>query len=184
MSGIIIESGNGNGQSAAVSKSGNRLDVSSRSNSRIYYNSRDLERSFSIYSEDDDAAAGDFVFYFKNTDTLRRFYVEEIIVSAELASTVKLHVVTGTASGTDITPNNLNLGSGNVAAATAKGNAAVTGLTSSAVLEAARCSANQTVQLSLKDALIIGLNDAIAVEYDTGSNGDIEITVVGYFDVE
>ena len=39
--GFIILDGKGSGQSAAISPSGNRLNVSSRADERIYYISRD-----------------------------------------------------------------------------------------------------------------------------------------------
>jgi hypothetical protein len=129
-------------------------------------------------------AAGDFILYVKNTDNKLKLYIEEVIVSAENAATWKLHCVTGTASGSSITPANLNLTSGKVADATVVGNGAVSGLTSVRVIDAVRTPANGTSDTALNDALILGFGDAIAIEYDTGTTGDAEVTLIGYFDEE
>ena len=165
---------------ADFSRSG-RLNVDSENNLTAHFVSLEAGKAFNVYSEDDDAAAGDFVCYLKNTSTTDNLFIDLVRFSSENAATVKVHEVTGTASGTTITPFNMNLGSGVSAEATALGNAAVSGLTSSAVLAADRVAANTSTIIPFDDILILGTNDAIAVEYDTGTTGDCEVLIRCYF---
>jgi hypothetical protein len=183
MAGVgIVDNGKGTGNGMSVSAD-NRADISARSNPRIYYISRDKERAYTWFFEDDDAAAGDYVAYLQNNDSNRTLVIDDIIISTEFAATIKAHVVTGTASGgASITPTNLNLSSTKSALATARGTGAISGLTSSGVFDALRLSANDTVELKIGDALQLGNNDAIAIEYDTGTTGDCEVTILGYFE--
>jgi hypothetical protein len=120
--------------------------------------------------------------YLKNTSTTKLLVVDDIVCGAENASTLKLHKVTGTASGSSITATNLNFQSGNTADATAVGSGAVSGLTSSSIIETIRIPANTTEHFAVRDAVVLGTGDAIAIEYDTGSTGDGEITIIGYFE--
>lgn len=181
---LQIEDGRGTGQKVAVSPTGNRLDVSARSNPRIYYVSRDDSNAYSAYSEDASAAAGDFILYLKNTSTSLNLYIDDIIFDAANDSKFKLHKVTGTASGTDIVPTNLNFRSGNTATAEVKGSGAVTGLTSSSTLLSERILGNTSSEFKTSDTIRLGLNDAIAIEYDTGTTGAADASVIFYFDAE
>jgi hypothetical protein len=178
--GLQIEDGKGSGIRAGIT-SQNRLEVQSESNTQIHFSSLLDGLAFSWHSEDDDAAAGDFIMYIKNTSTTKLLVIDDIVCGTENASTLKLHRVTGTASGSSITGSNLNFQSGNTADATAIGSGAVSGLTSSSIIETIRLSANSTEKFTVRDALILGTGDAIAIEYDTGTTGDGEITVIGYF---
>lgn len=172
------------GESAAVSPTGNRLNVSSRSDSRIYYISRDNGDAYattSIYT----AAAGEYNFYFKNTSATKKFYVSSITIGTAVLAIFKITKVTGTAGGASaISITNLNMTSGNVADATVTGDAAVTGLTAGDVIDVISVTADDSKIVDFHDALVIGTNDAIAVEYDTGAGGTIHITMQGFYDVE
>jgi hypothetical protein len=182
--GIQIEDGRGTGQSTGVSPTGNRLNVSSRSDERIYYISRDNGDSYTTTSIDT-AVAGEYNFYFKNTSTTQNFYVKSITVGSAVLAIFKISKVTGTPAGASaITITNLNFTSGNVASATVTGNAAVTGLTESSVLEMVSVAADTSVTVDFHDSLILGQGDAIAIEYDTGAGGTVHETLIGYFDLE
>lgn len=180
---MLIEDGNGTGQIAGVSPSGNRLNVSSRSDERIYYVSRDNEDAYSVVSIDT-AAAGEYNFYFKNTSTTKRFYVTAMTIGSAALAIFKISKVTGTAAGTDITPTNLNTSSGNIADAIVKGNAAVTSLTESAVIDVVSVIADDSKEITFHDALILGQGEAIAVEYDVGAGGTMHVTMFGFYDEE
>ena len=172
------------GSSGDVAKvtTDNRLDTSSRVNGRIYYQSRDSGKAFSITSFDTTAAT-EFMLYFKNDSTTEKFHVEIVTLSAVETVLWKLHQVTGTAAGgAVVTPVNLNLSSGVSASATARGTGAITGLTSSSVLDAIRTVATGGAELNLRDALILGEDDAIAIEYDTGTTGLCEAVIIGYYE--
>jgi hypothetical protein len=177
-----IEDGKGKGSKAGVS-SDNRLDTSSRSNSRSFYISRDEGSCFSLSSHDATAAAGTYIAYFKNNSPTKNFYVDFIEVGGVETALWKVWSVTGTAAGgSAITPSNLNLTSGNVADATARGNDSITGLTTVSQLGTLRTSANSDGLIEYNDTLILGTNDAIAVEYDTGTTGVAEVFIRGYFE--
>jgi hypothetical protein len=76
---------------------------------------------------------------------------------------------------------NLNLKSGVAASATVRGDGSITGLTSSNVIAAKRTSANSDGDIPFDDVLILGTNNAIAVEYDTGTTGIAEVLMRGFF---
>lgn len=181
--GIQIEDGTGTGQTAGVSPTGNRFNVSSRSDDRIYYISRDNEDAYIINSADT-AAAGEYNFYFQNTSKTQKFYVTSVIVGSADLAIFKIASVTGTAAGTNIVPVNMNLTSGSSADATAFGNAAVTGLTEDKLISQISVNADDSKEIFFHDALILGQDDAIAVEYDTGAGGTMHVTMFGFYDVE
>ena len=132
--GFQIEDGRGTGQTVGVSITGNRMDVSSRSDERIYYISRDNGDAYSVVSADAPSTAGEYNFYFKNDSATQKFYVNSITLGAADLAVWKISKVTGTASGAAITATNLNFTSGNTPSATIFGNAAVIGLTEDSVV--------------------------------------------------
>jgi len=152
--GLMIEDATGSGQGVGVSPTGNRMRVSSRTDDRIYYMSRDNELAFSVVSIDTPSAGGEYNFYFKNISTSQRFYVTGITVGAADLAIFKIVRVTGTAAGTSITAVNLNLTSGNTADATVFGNGAVTGLTEESVIDVVSVGADDSKHILLHDALI------------------------------
>lgn len=166
--------------------SDNRLNVSSRQDSRSYYNSRDQSQAFSLIWDDSSSAAGDFIVYWKNTDTTGKVLV---IDSAGLNSienaTFKLHIVTGTAaSGTLISPVCLNQSAPKTAQAVAMEAAgtAITGLTIVKTFDHVMCSANSHEEMRLDDRLRIGQDQAIAVEYQQGTTGQTLGVIFGYYE--
>ena len=168
--------------------SDNRVNVSSRSDDRAYYNSRDKGECFSVPFDFQSASAGEFGVYFKNNSSIGlEFVVAGVGINSVEASRIKLHFVSGTATGgTVLTPTNLNGSSSNAAAATAMegGSAAtgITGLTSISLIDFAYVQATGHQEFRLKDRLRLGQNDAIAVEYDEGTTGDFSGVIFGYFE--
>lgn len=165
-----------------VHGSDGRLNVSSRSDERIFYVSRDRGQAYSIRSFDAAAAVDEYSLYFKNTSTDKNFYVKSIDLSPGVDMTFKISTVTGTAAGTPITPVNLNLSSGNAAEASVFGNAAVTNLTEASVLDTHQVLALTSTVVDFNDALILGQNDNIAVECDVNAGGTVTIVMVGHFE--
>ncbi len=158
--------------------SDSRLNVSSRSDSRIFYVSRDNGQAYVLRIEDDDAAANDLVAYIRNDSKDKRLYVTDIHFNSENAATFKLAFGDATAAtGTTVTPVNLNNSSSNDADVTALGNGAVGGAAASTFFSSVRTVAGGFVNWESKDALILGQNDNVVIEYDTGSTGDIEIDI-------
>ena len=182
--GLQVEDGKGRGYSASVSES-NRFNVSSKSNPRMFYVSRDEKLAFSVVAIDSSAAAGEIAFHLKNTSTSKNMVIHTMTASSANTSLLKLFEVTGiAASGTTLTPTNLNLTSGLLAEAEVMSGeaAAITGLTTGSLIAAGRLLANALVPLDLNDALIIGPGDQIAIEYDTGTTGSVEVTVTFYYE--
>ena len=179
--GFMIEDGQGGGLLAGVTTR-NRFRVDSLSAIRGFYVSRDDGRMFNTISIISSAAAGNMVLYFKNDSTTLDYYVDILRVGAVEMVLWKVHEVTGTAAGgSALTPVNLNLKSGVAASATVRGDGSITGLTSSNVIAAKRTSANSDGDIPFDDVLILGTNNAIAVEYDTGTTGIAEVLMRGFF---
>ena len=179
MSNVLIEDGKGRGFKASVS-SVNRLNVSSKSNPRAYYNSRDGEMYtfHSSYS----ASSGDVVLYIKNDNPDKNFVVTGIWLGGANAAVWEFFQASGTATGTDVTGVQLNFTSGNTAQATSKGNAAVSGTANEATIAKFRTPATASGDADFRETLILGNKDAIGIIY-TGTAGAIEITVGGHFEV-
>jgi len=159
-----------------------RLNVSARSDERIFYNSRDVEQTYVWKSFDSAAAVDEYSIYLQNTSTSANLIIKEVQLVPGVAMTFKISTVTGTAGGSAITGYNLNRNSGNAAAANAFGNAAVTGLTESEVIVVAAVGALSTEHIAFHDALILGQNDNIAVECDVNAGGLVYIQIIGYFE--
>jgi len=166
-----------------VRGSDGRLNVTSRSNLRSFYVSRDAAQVYNVASIDPDAAAGDFIFYLQNTATDGKdIYIDAFNVSATNGALLEVHKVTGIASGTALTAANLNFKSGNTAAANIFGNAAVSGLTSSIIVAPLRVATGGTIQQLSSGVLILGQNDALAVQYTSGTTGLAEVGVRFFFE--
>lgn len=175
-----IQDGFGTGRRVKVS-SDYRLDTSAKANPRPYYVSRDNGLVFNCTS-DYSATAGEYVFYIKNTSSTRNLFLHGIEYHSVQDVKWRVWQVTGTASGTTLTPANMNLGSGLPAEAICMGNAVVTGLTNVAQVGTHRTQALGEAGMEFSDALILTPGTAIAVEYDTGTTGIMELDVFFYFE--
>jgi hypothetical protein len=173
--------GGGSGRLATVS-SFFRLNVSAKTNPRIFYSSRDEGKAFNSISTDVSATAGDYIWYIKNTSTTNNLYVKHLEFHSENAAVWKVWEVTGTASGTTIIESNLNLGSPNVSESLTIGDGAVTGLTTVKQVGTHRNGANGEGEMSYDNALILVPGSAIAVEYDSGTTGAAEIDCFYHFE--
>ena len=182
--GSRIEDGTGRGYLAKVT-SDFRLDVSSRVNERVYYKSREGD-AYSVVAVDAGPVAAEYPLYIKNISSSKNLVIQQIITSAHDADVRwKLHHVTGVAAGAAvIVPVNLNLASGKSADATCRGGAGgVTTLTSINVLwDWFQGVANSYNEVNPHSAIILGQNDAIAIEYDAGTGGACAISVEMYYD--
>ena len=183
----MVQINDPDGKAVGVSLTGNRLDVSARADSRIYYVSRDDGQAYSITSIDSPSAADEYNLFFKNTSSNKNFVVSEFLVSSAVLTIFKISTVTDAtpATGTAITPVNLNATSANEADATVLGNAAVVNLVEKNLLFTLNINADDQVHFDTHDSIILGKNDAIAIEYDVGAGSDtIHLTMFGYYDPE
>lgn len=153
-----------------------RLNVSSRSDFRPYYNSRDEGQCYTMTFTHTAAANGEYSFYLQNTSTDKTLVVSSIGVNATNIAKLKLWEVTGTAAnGVARTPKNTNFTSPNDAAANTAledgGGTAISGLTTlGAEVDDIQLTQYGHDELRLSDRLRLGQNDAIALEMDTGTS--------------
>jgi len=174
------------GSEEQMKGSDGRANVSSRTDSRAYYNSRDKSEAFSLVWDDASSAAGDYVVYWKNTDTTGRTLVlESVGLNSEQAASFKLAVVTGTAAaGSTISPFCLNRATPKSAQAVAMEAAgtAITGLSVVGTVDHASCSADGHEEFRLDDRLRLGQDQAIAIEYEQGTTGRTWGVIFGYYE--
>jgi len=162
-----------------------RVNTSSRSDSRRYYNARDKGETYTLVFDDADAAVNDFIVYLKNTDTNKQqLVVSSVGINSTVSGTFKFHRVTGTASGgSTLTPCNTNFTSSNEANAVARGNGAIGDLTSSGVHDQLIVGTLGHEEFRFGDVIRLGQGDAIAIEFDRGTGNTIaEGTVFFYFE--
>jgi hypothetical protein len=118
----------------------------------------------------------------KNTSSTDILVIDEIVVASVLTCVFTLFEVTsGTAAGTSITGQNLNLSSGLSASATAFGDAAVTGSLSGNTLAYESVAATDSQTLDTKGGLILGQDDEIAIT--ASANTTVYVTVIGHYKV-
>jgi len=160
-----------------------RFNVSARQDSRSYYNSRDKSQAFSLVWDDASSAAGDYILHWKNTSD-KHLVIDSVGLNTENAGSFKLHVVTGTAVGTAVVPFCLNTATIKPAVSTAveAAGTAITGLTSIGVVDHAAVSAGGHEEFRLDDRLRIGLDGALAVEFEQGTTGRTWGVIFGYFE--
>ena len=180
---MIIEDGKGKNGAMSVSNV-QRGNVSAKTNPRIFYSSRDEQKAYNAIMPSFSAAAGEYVFYIKNTSLTDNLFVKHIEFHGVQAVHWKVWEVTGTAAaGTTITPANLNLSSGLTSATICMGGGVtITGLTTVKQIGTHRTTAGGQGEMNYENALILGPNKAIAVEYDTGTTGLCEIDFSYHFE--
>lgn len=179
---VQIDDGGGKNGRATVSST-QRLDVSSRSNPRAFYISRDIGQAYTWTSKSD-LDDNEFILSIQNTSVVLTFFIESVRIggSKDCKWLIK-RLDSGTPSGGTINAVNINLGSGNDAPATAFGNAAITGSLTTTTIARVQTLAHDSDIIDFRDSLILGQNDTIIVQY-SGSAGDADCTIRGFFDSE
>jgi len=179
-----IEDGSGSGYIAKVS-SDNELHVFSVSESHAAHVSNDKGGTYMAYTTDAGPGAGEYTLYIQNDSSTKIFVIDCVCTSNVDADVVwKLHEVTGTAAGASVvTASNLNLTSGKVAELTCRGGAGgVTGLTSTEVIMAWNGGAVfSNVNKEIGGRIVLGKNNALAVEYDAGTGGAVHVHISGHY---
>jgi len=168
-----------------VHGSDNRFNTSARVDGRAFYISRDPGQAYVMHSKDVDAADGDLLVYLRNDSKDKSLYIQDIHISSPVAC--KFIVSFGdavTATGTTLTPINLNKGKTNDADVTAKGSAAVGGVGASIDFASLRIGASGTGELDFNDTLILGQNDNIVIEADLITSTPDLVEVDIYFFLE
>jgi len=183
-----IDDVNGNFQEAHGSDG--RLNVSSRTDERIYYNSRDKSQSYSLVFDDAACSAGDFNVVLFNTSTIgQHLVIHSVGVNSLAVASFKLHQVTGTAAtgAVSATPMNLNRAkASNSASVTAStvvnsDSSPISGITSSGVLDHASVAASGHEEFRIADTIRLGQDQGIAIEMDSGANATRVFGVIFFY---
>lgn len=178
--GVQIE-GAGGGELVEVTNK--RLDVNSKTTRRSFFISRDDGQVFNLNSHDASAAAGTHIVYWQNTSPTRNLVIDLVRMGGVETALWKVWFVTGTAAGGSLlTPTNMNGASANAAEGITRGDGEVTGLTQVAEIANIRSPANESMTVPFDATLIIRQNNAIAVEYDTGTTGIAEVLIRGFYE--
>ncbi len=165
-----------------------RVNTSSRSDTRGYYNSRDESESYVLIFDDENVTNLDFPVYLRNDKTDgKHMVIRSASVNASANVKVSFLTVTGTAAGgTSATPANLNRGGVSRTAAvtaltTADSNATpMSGLTADVEFDHVNVLANGHEEFRFQDQVRLGQDQAIALRMDSGS-ADTNIFGVVFF---
>lgn len=175
-----------------VRGSGGRLNVSSRQDSRGYYNSRDEGLAFATAFTMASVATDEFFAYWRNASPTLTLVISALRINPSEPSSAKVHIVTGTATGgTEVVPANMNAESSKAApddsvVMAMQGNAStpITGITTAGVIDNIALEADaKTYYLSFDDRVRLGQNDGIAVEAELmATTGLISAMIWGYYE--
>jgi len=164
--------------------SDNRFNVSSRSNTREFYVSRDDGQSYTFAALDSTAAAGTIFLFLQNTSTDKKMFVEDVdFITSESGAVFRIMTASGTAAGGNaLTGRNLNLTSVNDAQATARGDTVLTGITTANVIYQTLIGGESEAHIEFRGALILGQNDAISINYHLGLTGTASAVIRAFFE--
>ena len=186
MATTLVHTSDKTGSREETHGSDNRTNVSSRSDSRQYYNSRDESLAFSLLWDDVSSEAGDMILYWKNTDTTgKALVIHSVGINSTNAASFKIHLVSGTAAaGSLISPfcrNQVKPKSAQSISMEAAGTP-ITGLTVVGTFDHAACTAGGHEEFRLDDTIRIGQDSAIAIEFEQGTTGRTWGVVFGYYE--
>lgn len=165
--------------------SDNRLNVSSRSDERAYYNSRDEEQCYTLVWTHLAATDAEESFYIKNNSTTLTLVVSSIGINCDTADTRFTLSFTDAAAtnGTAVVPTNLNRHSSNAADGTflhSAGGTAIT-VTPGDLIDFVHVANDAHVEMRLSDRVRLGQNDAIVLQFTENSGGTADAGGVVFF---
>ena len=185
--GMIIEGGTGNGFAAKVD-SNNRLHVDAVSKSTEHYANHNKGVAYNAIFAVNPDGAGDCIFYLKNQDD-KDLVIEGVWWQTSAAEEVyyKLNDI-GTAvktNGADITPANLNAGSGGVADVLCYSNVAdgavdITGLSAGITIQTLYLTSATSGYFNAEQDIIVPKNKTFSI-YCVGGDTLLRGTVVFNF---
>ncbi len=164
-----------------------RLNVSSRTDSRGYYISRDQKQSYSWVFDHTAAAAGQYSFYLQNTSATLELVISHIGINSDLGTNCKLWFTTGAAAnGTTMTGTNTHGGVG-VAAANGLqdgGGTPISGFTLDKIIDFVKVPIEGHEELRLDDRIRLSQNQGLTLEVDAVTSGTPQSfgVVFGYFE--
>lgn len=177
------------GGTEVIQGSDRRFNVSSRQDSRIYYNSRDDSLSFTLNWDDASTATGDYVLIWINDHVSKTLVVEGIEIGSQYGSDWQLQSISSPVAGggTVATPGCLNRVKTSVAQATARTAVSATvtiGGSIDIILSHKSVGAREGDDWDLHDSVRIGPGGAVALQCiltDT-SPGLTQGSLVAYYE--
>lgn len=179
---VQIEGGTGKRDTVGVSPTGNRFNVSSRSDPRIYYISRDDGQAYSWPSQTYNGTTGDTVLLIKNNGVIP-LYISDIWISSDIETRWVIHLPTTNvtvAGDATIVGVNMNTGSINVAdASAARGE---TGNSQGNVIWSGETQAtSDPIEIDFHDSLALAKNKSVGIDI-VGDSAAVDVTILGFFD--
>lgn len=165
-----------------------RANVSSRSDDREYYNSRDAKQMYTLVYDFQDAATGEYAFYLQNTSSTQLdLVISSVGLNGAVATRFQLHYVTGAATGGNaVTPEITNRNSQNKAVATAREGATeatgIGGLTSEGKADFAWTVADGHEEMRIGGRIRLGQDQAVALQVSETTGGDVGGVIWFYFE--
>ena len=171
-----------------------RLNVSSRSDARAYYNSRDEGLTFSTVFDMSAVATDEFFAYWRNASPTLTLVITSISVWGGEAMSFKLHFMDAVAAtgGTEVVPTNLNAASAKSAPDDSvvmcmKGatSTPITGTASAALIARVGMPAIQEeAHFDIPgDVIRLGQNNAIGLEAEeVATTIDVDAVIIGYYE--
>ena len=168
----------------ATKGSDGRQNVSSRSDDRIYYISRDFSEAYSIVYQDATAAAGTIILNCVNDANDLALVVHSVGFNAIQRTTLELIETTGVPTGGSvITPFCLNRVTVHTAQCTVRGNDALGVVTSSGEFDHAQVEAGGHEEFRIRDSIRIGPGGSFGLNVETTvSAGIVEGVIFIYFE--
>lgn len=159
-----------------------RLNVSSRSDNRSYYVSRDTGLAYSVVFDDADCDQGDVFFWLKNDNVDKAIVIDSIGINGLLTGSFKLQFETATLTGgSALTPTNLNRTASHQAVITCRGNGLLSTSASGGTIDQVSVAATAHEEFRLADRVRLGQGDAISLLYDRGADNNIVEGVVFFY---
>jgi len=182
----VIEDGKGTSKKARVSDT-NRLDVSAKSNGRIYYVSRDDKKVFSVNLQISQASGGttENLGYIKNNGT-NHLHINSITFSTAEPSTglTKFGIwvnQTVNESGTEKIPTNLNLTSSLTSVAICYEGPGLT-FSEGESIGTIRLSGAGSFDKNYDDALILGRSNILTIKVNAATTGTQTVATIVFWE--
>jgi len=173
-----IKSGVGNGYLAEVTKN-NKLRTYSTRQAEVAFESETNGQAYTWTNVSYDYAAGDTILLLKNTSPTKNLLIQAITISGDTATTVTIHSPAClNPTGTVVTGVNLNRQSGNTAEATAICDETTNSQAN--IITVTKHNGSTLNIMPIEGAVVLGLNDCIAVDFTT-DGGAANVTIRGYY---
>ncbi len=155
-----------------------RFDVSSMSDTRIYYIARDDQKAFTVEYDGLTIVQNDVVAQLKNTSSDQNLVIADVSFSSAVAQKFEMFFCTGTAAaGETVTPTNTHSQGGVPSEIAAMaGDTTITGLVAAERITSVRVLAGTSKSRYLYDSIIIAPGAQIMVQCTGATGGEVDVS--------